>query len=132
MVIVQQIFHECISSWWSDFIFHFDGFLCDLVETIGELERYNETIGCHYKLADHRQRQSCQEIYWKYEIDICKKYTRNIIMIPMAVTINWLIPGSAKVAKKDKNLAELLQPIAIILFALSIIFPPFHFHLHSV
>ena len=29
----------------------FDGFLGSVVETIGELERYNETIGCHYKLA---------------------------------------------------------------------------------
>ena len=38
----------------------FDGFLGSVVETIGELERYNETIGCHYKLADQR-RQSCQE-----------------------------------------------------------------------
>ena len=64
--------------------------------------------------------ENMKYIYEKY---ICKKYTRNI-MKPMAVTINWLIPGSAKVAKKDKNLAELLQPIAIILFALSIIFPP--------
>ena len=39
----------------------------------------------------------------------CKKD----IMKQLAVTINWLI---GKLAKKDKNLAQLLQPIAMISF----------------
>ena len=61
-------------------------------------------------------------------------------MKQLAVTINWLIGGSAKVAKKDKNLAQLLQQIAMILFStkksamipflLSII--PLFFHLRIV
>ena len=42
------------------FLWHSPRFIGDVVETIVELGRYNETIGCHYKLADQR-RQSCQE-----------------------------------------------------------------------
>ena len=47
---------------------------------------------------------------------ICPNSKKDI-MKQLAVTINWLIGGSAKVAKKDKNLAQLLQQIAMILFS---------------
>ena len=69
---------------------------------------------------------------------ICPNSKKDI-MKQLAVTINWLIGGSAKVAKKDKNLAQLLQQIAMILFStksamipflLSII--PLFFHLRIV
>ena len=51
-----QVFKKCPC-----FLWHSPRFIGDVVETIVELGRYNETIGCHYKLADRRQRQSCQE-----------------------------------------------------------------------
>ena len=50
-----QVFKKCPC-----FLWHSPRFIGDVVETIVELGRYNETIGCHYKLADQR-RQSCQE-----------------------------------------------------------------------